>query len=177
MITERLKKAFKPLENETLDEYLIRALREEEIMHHLLQEIDTELKKPNTEEQIKKLEYMKDVMTSEGKYGVHPDSNGREALWEKVYSRPANYGKPSFLVRSEKDKETNISVRMTPTLKANIQDSLHFLMELNREIKALKQKDLSEEDFIKYVLHRSVEWGYISDHKQTFKIIEQLRNI
>ncbi len=64
---------------------------------------------------------------------------------------------------------------LNPSLKANIQDSLHFLMEINREIKELQSGSISQDDFIKFIETRSKEWGYISDSKHTFKVLEQIK--
>lgn len=58
-----------------------------------------------------------------------------------------------------------------PSLKANIQDSLHFLLELNIKTQELKNGEIDENEFAQYVAKRSKEYGYIADHTHTMKLI------
>jgi hypothetical protein len=102
VLTENLSKVLAPLEDETLDEYLIRSMKNKELKQALLEEVKRELQTKHNEEITMKLNHMYNVLGNPNKrFGIHPDENGREALWEILLCRPANYEKPSFLKREE----------------------------------------------------------------------------
>ncbi|WP_442637976.1 hypothetical protein [Rossellomorea marisflavi] len=64
-----------------------------------------------------------------------------------------------------------------PSLKANIQDSLHFLLEINIKVQEFKNGEIDEKEFSQYIEKRSTQYGYIADHKHTMKLIKSVNSL
>ena len=63
---------------------------------------------------------------------------------------------------------------LSPRLTADILDSLNYLAEINSKLEAVKQGNLSEQEFVSSLSKRSEEYGYISSLSYTMKTIEAL---
>lgn len=64
-----------------------------------------------------------------------------------------------------------------PSLKANVSDSLHFLMDINFKLQKLKNNEITEQEFAQAILKRSSEVTYISNPKHTFEVIEESKKL
>lgn len=103
MLPEKITNILNPLEDESLDEFLIRSLKDEEIKKQLISAVSEELKNEHDQEMTFNLERMNDILLNPDnkKFGIHPDLDGKEALWEVVFSRPVNYNKDIFLAKGD----------------------------------------------------------------------------
>lgn len=66
---------------------------------------------------------------------------------------------------------------MTPSCKANLMDSLNYLMEINIQVGRLKNGEITESEFASYMKSRSHEFGYIADPKYTYKVINEVKDL
>lgn len=60
------------------------------------------------------------------------------------------------------------------SLKANIQDSLHYLAEINQYATDYVAGQITEETLMQFLLRRRNEYGYIADVAHTLKVLEQV---
>jgi hypothetical protein len=64
-----------------------------------------------------------------------------------------------------------------PGMKADVEDSLHFLLDINFQLEKLKENKITQEEFAQYVLKRSSEVTYISTSKHTFAVIQDTKEL
>jgi hypothetical protein len=67
--------------------------------------------------------------------------------------------------------------QLNPALKANLMDCLQYLTELNKYIAFYKEREISAIELVDFIISRSFQFGYISDAKHTFKVLQQLSSV